>query len=105
MSKNVSFLTNRLLQFTLLFHIFGCIWIYLGFFDYGETQGWVNSQQDSYEFIRYGENKNTGALDVHLQKLTTYSSAIYFIVTTFTTVGYGDFYGNTMQERIFLLVA
>jgi hypothetical protein len=102
MSKNISFLTNRLLFFLLVFHIFACIWIYLGFFDYGETQGWVNSQQESYEFIR---GENTGALDKHLQKLTTYSSAIYFIVTTFTTVGYGDYYGNTMHERIFLLLA
>jgi hypothetical protein len=37
--------------------------------------------------------------------MATYSSAVYFIVTTFTTVGYGDFYGSTMQERLFLFAA
>jgi len=33
-----------------------------------------------------------------------YMSALYFIVTTSTTVGYGDYYGRTIWERCFLVV-
>ena len=32
-----------------------------------------------------------------------YITAIYFTTTTLTTVGYGDFSGNTLAEKSFLI--
>jgi voltage-gated potassium channel len=33
-----------------------------------------------------------------------YTSSFYFVITTFTSVGYGDIKGNTNQEYLFQLL-
>lgn len=40
-----------------------------------------------------------------LRQWDIYLTAIYFTVSTSTTVGYGDYYGNTSWERLYLLPA
>lgn len=50
------------------------------------------------------ELKDTWIVDAELTKLNTtqlYVAAIYFVVTTITTVGYGDISGQNMAERLF----
>ena len=70
-----------------------CIWIVLGRLD---PESWVNV------FI---EEKiaETGNLDLvsydYVKDL--YSLAFYFVLTTITTVGYGDVYGHTTAEYLF----
>jgi hypothetical protein len=36
--------------------------------------------------------------------LNRYASAFYFVTSTSTTVGYGDYFGTTAYERIWLIV-
>jgi hypothetical protein len=44
-------------------------------------------------------------LPEELREWDIYLTSIYFSVSTSTTVGYGDFYGNTTYERLYLLPA
>jgi hypothetical protein len=30
-----------------------------------------------------------------------YTAAVYWVITTFTSVGYGDINGHTLEERLF----
>ena len=78
----------------LLFHVFACIWIKLGHIDDNGTPGWVITERLSYE----------ESLPKDLWYTSIYCSAVYFIVTTSTTVGYGDYYGVTRYEQLFLIV-
>ena len=87
-------MTSRLLAFTLIFHLFACCWIYLGQFSYSDVNGWVTDTEDKFR----GSD-----MPSYYEEVGIYASSVYFIVTTFTSVGYGDYYGNTMWERVFLL--
>ena len=40
--------------------------------------------------------------ELHINEI--YMTSLYFIVTTSTTVGYGDYGGGTMWERVFLMI-
>ena len=76
----------------LLTHIMACIWIAIGRV---EDNGWVNSfisEQAS------PENPNPSSFDYFKE---IYSNAFYFILTTITTVGYGDISGSTTIEYLF----
>lgn len=42
-----------------------------------------------------------GGGDKHDHFKTIYANAFYFILTTITTVGYGDISGNTSREFVF----
>ena len=69
------------------------IWIWIGTFD---DKSWVNV------FIAE-EIEATGELDLtrNERRLTIYVNAFYFILTTITTVGYGDISGSTTYEYLF----
>jgi hypothetical protein len=93
-------------------HILACAWILIGYESPGswiDAAGLAEDSTDSAE-----GDSNSGAVDIILtgkgadkQKIkmnslvTVYVRAIYFIVTTLTTVGYGDFKGLTNNEFIF----
>lgn len=38
-----------------------------------------------------------------LEDINIYTTAFYFTVSTATTVGYGDYYGTTFSEKLFLI--
>ena len=40
----------------------------------------------------------------YLHRYELYMTSLYFMVTTSTTVGYGDYGGNTIWERVFLMI-
>lgn len=78
-------------------HIMAIIWIAIGL--NSEVQGsWVNTFID-------GMKETTGNQDIvaydHLK--TIYISAFYFILTTITTVGYGDINGSTTNEYLYCM--
>lgn len=43
-------------------------------------------------------------MPVHLQNTDKYATAFYFVVSTATTVGYGDFFGTTGYEKLWLII-
>lgn len=63
-------------------HLCACAWILTGFMD----NGWIDNE------INVGliQTKESGYLSDHEVK-TKYVDSIYFVTTTMTTVGYGDF--------------
>jgi len=87
--KKVSFnveaerLIGLVISFFLFCHLISCIWII--FSEIGEEGfvGWIES---------YGLSDRT--------EFQIYVISYYFIITTFSTVGYGDFSPQTSYERI-----
>ena len=72
---------------TLFIHIFACIWVGLGL---EQDDAWINSD----------ENYKT-QLDLHYN---AYWTALYFIVVTVTTVGYGDLSPGSNNEFMFVIL-
>ena len=77
--------TQLLLYILFFVHISGWIWINIG---KRNDNGWISAK--SYLL----EN----------DEVTIYVAAIYYIVTTLATVGYGDFIGAENDEMIFSIV-
>ena len=73
-----------LLTFTV--HLFGSMWVYIG--RSNPVEGWVQIKKDLL-----GENDGKD-----VDNTTLYIASIYWVMTTFTTVGYGDISGNTELE-------
>jgi voltage-gated potassium channel Kch len=71
----------------LLVHIFGWAWIYLG---YSSNKGWIKSSSE------YNSKSDW--------YLYSYPSAVYFITTTITTVGYGDFLPSSTAEILLVML-
>ena len=82
-----------LIFFGLAIHTVACIWILIGFEVNG---GWidVSDSNDQDEFFN---------LNQEVQYENIYIGAIYWMVTTLATVGYGDFKGYTPYEYLFTL--
>jgi hypothetical protein len=71
--------------FVFFVHIFACLYVFVGYMDSDESS-WVNSDKlDGYD------------------STDLYNLAVYFIVTTVTTVGYGDWNANTQVERYYCM--
>jgi hypothetical protein len=75
---NIQKTVRFLILLILTMHLFACIWIWLG-----------------NEHLLGDPNNN----------FDLYVAAVYWVMTTFTTVGYGDFHGQTNAENIFQLIA
>ena len=67
-------------------HIFACIWIYVG----DKTSNLAPNE--SPWMIKF-----SSTLDSH-NKYQIYVFALYWVLTTVVTVGYGDYYGGTRIE-------
>jgi|TARA_B110001450_G_C17639442_1_gene488724 hypothetical protein len=68
-------------------HFLGCMWIYLGKVVEGS---WIRRPD---ELVTVDNDNNS---DVYI-------SATYWVITTITTVGYGDIKGYTPEEYIFTI--
>jgi hypothetical protein len=69
-------------------HVFACVWVLIGQFE-----------ETSYSNRWYQPD-----IDNNLEAWTVYTNSFYFIVTTMTTVGYGDMSGSTTPERVFCVI-
>ena len=68
-----------LLYFIIFTHVLSCFWMLVATFNEDESKTWLGGDED---FI--------GKTQMEL-----YLTAVYFTVTTITTVGYGDMSGGT----------
>jgi len=79
-------------QFIILFtimHMIACGWILVG-----ETDGWGT----------WLDNENFAISKRNTDGSFVYITSLYWVVTTLTTVGYGDIYGTTEQEYIYTMI-
>jgi hypothetical protein len=81
---NVYSIIKTIFILLIIFHLFACSWIYIG----SGPDGWRNTQLNDY------------MLD---SEVNVYVTAIYFVTTNATTIGYGDIYGNTIKEKLFIV--
>jgi len=72
-----------------------CIWIYIGLSD---THGWVQ------KFLTNNPNTDGSIPVAYSYFYSIYTNAFYFILTTITTVGYGDITGSTDNEYIYTMI-
>lgn len=74
-------------QFIILFtimHMVACGWIYVG-----QREGWGTWLVN---------------FDIKPDGTTIYITSLYWVVTTLTTVGYGDIFGSTKEEYIYTMI-
>lgn len=84
--NKVSYVFDLLVYLLSAVHFLGCMWIYLGKKINGS---WIRRIPASD--INVNNNNN---YDVYI-------TSTYWVITTLTTVGYGDFKGYTPQEYLF----
>lgn len=70
-------------------HMIACGWILVG-----RTEGWGTWLEN--EDFNISKKKDDGSY--------VYITSLYWVVTTLTTVGYGDIYGKTEQEYIYTMI-
>jgi len=75
----------------LVSHLLANLWIYMGMYEQVEhNKGWIVA------IAGRGIQK--------LDFFSIYITAIYWIITTFSSVGYGDIVGNTENELLYQML-
>ena len=79
--ESFAWFAKFLFGFLLMTHLLACSWLIVGKFE-TDHNAWTHAAEDD------------------MDPTTLYITSFYFIITTITTVGYGDFSGATNIERI-----
>lgn len=71
----------------LVCHIFSCLWIFFGHISPEHQDKWIKNEEIE-----------------KMDQMNKYLTAFYFIITTFSTVGYGDMSASNPIEKIFCII-
>lgn len=85
-SAGLERLTFFCLVYLMFCHIITCLWIFVASFE--DEMNWLIKM--------FGEDWRN-----ELSPLGIYNTSLYFVLTTITTVGYGDITATNMHERVF----
>lgn len=97
--RTIYFIT-LILYLVYVIHILSCSWTLIGYMSEGS---WISVFQSSQKKVDDSElGKGSGKQEFSMNNIAAvYVRAVYFIVTSLTTVGYGDFKGSTTNEFLF----
>jgi hypothetical protein len=87
--KKFVFSIELIMMNYIIFHCFACFFYFMGIFGDGKT-GWINVLTPEYSPRKH--------------YLKVYLNSIYFVITSITTVGYGDFRATRSKEFVFVIV-
>lgn len=79
-----------ILPLILFSHFFACLWMLLGFYGFGEESGWLYTQ--------FSDGQQS------LDQSKVYVSSLYFIITSFSSVGYGDIKAASVSEEVLAIL-
>jgi len=86
--EKTGFIINLLIYMFSAIHFLGCAWIYIG-------------REIDCSWMKQGGECGDGlAVDID-DNFEVYITSIYWVITTLTTVGYGDYKGYTPDEYLF----
>jgi hypothetical protein len=71
----------------LVMHVVACVWLYTG---ETTTGSWITHQSDG--------------IGIETESTKKYITSLYWVVTTLTTVGYGDYKGFTTKEYLVTMI-
>jgi len=86
--------------FIMLSHQFACLWIYIGNWDKSKPA----SDRESWIFVNDFNFMDGDDFTPLADEFATYVFSVYWVLTTLTTVGYGDYSGGTSREYLVSLM-
>ena len=101
-TENIGYILDLLIIMFLSIHILGCAWIYIGKI---VECSWLN-QGDTDPSTPGSETSGcmTGIIVEKENDYAVYVCAVYWVITSLTTVGYGDFKGYQGEEYCFQMI-
>jgi len=92
MMDKFSYTINLIIIMFTSIHILACCWIFIG---RNFSCTWIEGgcDPDNKKFV----DEDGVIIDVY----TVFITSVYWVITTLTTVGYGDFKGFSSEEYIF----
>lgn len=82
---------DLIVQLCFVSHFFACVWLLIGFQQlYWHADGWIR-------------NNHEGGIQL-LQYWSLYTSSVYWVIASFTSVGYGDIKGHTTVEYLYQIL-
>ena len=91
--------------FTLIAHWLACIWNAISLIEVDNLNSWVRRM----DFVLNPVNKSgcaeyTSKRDIELSASQRYIASLYFIVSSLTSVGFGNIAATTELEQIFSII-
>ena len=87
----------------LIIHCVSCLWLYVGEARYLPEEDerpptWIYNPESGLNY------ENDAKIFIEATEVTKYITSFYWVVTTLTTVGYGDYKGFTNNEYTFTYI-
>ena len=109
-SFNIRYVFITMFQFVLTFHLMACLWVMLGNCNDPASLVYCGNalETKNYGWIEYdrferGDDFGIANVPVARQDAYIYWTSFYFITTTASTIGYGDYGAKSWQEMYFMI--